>query len=259
MNAMPVPAINPEPAPAPAPLSQGSRIVNTFIAPSKTFGDLQRSASWWAPWLLLAIVSVIFVYSMDRNVGFDQITKNNIAQSSRAEQFDKLPASQKAQQMQISVIITRCIAYGFPVLTLIAFVVIAAVLMGAFNLGAGASVPFKVALAIVVYASLPGIFHALLGTISLFAGGMSGSLDKEAFNVNNPVATNLAYFMDPTSNKFAYGMATALDVFVIWNIVLMGIGFASNSKVKRGTAIGIVAGLYLLYKLGVSGLMARFS
>jgi hypothetical protein len=54
-------------------------------------------------------------------------------------------------------------------------------------------------------------------------------------------------------------MATALDVFMIWTIILMGIGFACNSKVKRGTAIGIVAGLYLFYKLIASGLMARFS
>ena len=51
-------------------------------------------------------------------------------------------------------------------------------------------------------------------------------------------------------------MASALDVFIIWNIVLMGIGFACNSKVKRSTAIAIVAGLYLFYKLISSGLGA---
>jgi hypothetical protein len=258
MNAMPVPTIAPEPTPA--SMSQGSRIVNTFIAPSKTFTDLQRDASWWAPWLLIAVFSVIFVYSMGRNVGFDQIARTELARSaSQVEQFDKLPADQQAQQMRIRTAFTQYIAYGVPVVALIAWVVMAAVLMGAFNFGAGASVSFKVAFAIVVYGSLPGILHALLGTISLFAGGMSGSLDKEAFNVNNPLASNPAYFMDPSANKFVYGMATAVDVFMIWTIILMGIGFASNSKVKRGTAIGIVAGLYLFYKLVVSGLTAKFS
>jgi hypothetical protein len=256
MNAMPVPSATPEPA----PLSQGSRIVNTFIAPSKTFSDLQRSASWWAPWLLITIVSVMFIYSMDRNVGFDQISKNEIARSPRrSDQFEKLPAAQQAKQLQITVIATKIFSYGVPIIALIAFLVIAAVLMATFNLGAGASVPFKVAYAIVVYAGLPGILHALLGTISLFAGGMSGSLDKEAFNINNPVATNPAYFMDPMGNKFAYGMASGLDVFMIWTIVLLGIGFACNSKVKRGTAIGIVAGWYLLWKLVTAGLAAAFS
>jgi hypothetical protein len=49
-------------------------------------------------------------------------------------------------------------------------------------------------------------------------------------------------------------MASGLDVLVIWSIVLMGIGFSCNSKVKRGTAIGIVAGWYLLWKLVTVGL-----
>lgn len=256
MSAMPVPTIAPEPAPT--PLSEGGRIVNTFIAPSKTFSDLPRNASWWAPWLLMAIVSALFSFSMQRNVGFDQISKNEIAKSSRAEQFDKLPASQQAQQLRISTVITQCIAFGYPFLMVIGFVIVAAVLMGTFNLAAGASVSFKVALAIVVYGNLPGIFRALLGTVSLFVGGISGSLDKEAFNITNPVATNLAYFMDPAGNKFAYSMATAVDVFAIWTIVLMGIGFACNSKVKRGTAIAIVAGWFLFVKLLGAGTAAFF-
>jgi hypothetical protein len=52
-------------------------------------------------------------------------------------------------------------------------------------------------------------------------------------------------------------MASALDVFVIWSIVLMGIGFACNSKVKRSTAILIVAAWYVLYKLA-GGALASF-
>jgi hypothetical protein len=62
--------------------------------------------------------------------------------------------------------------------------------------------------------------------------------------------------MDPVANKFLYGMVSALDVFVIWSIVLMGIGFAANSRVKRGSAIGIIFAWYLVYKLIISGLSA---
>ncbi|PYX82241.1 MAG: hypothetical protein DMG70_15565 [Acidobacteria bacterium] len=255
MSAAPVPT----PAAEVAALSEGARIINTFIAPTKTFTDLRRNASWWVPWLLIAIVSVAFVYVVDRQVGFDQVSKNEIAKSSRAEQFEKLPPDQKAKQLQFSTNLTRYISYASPVIALIAFVVMAAVLMGTFNLAAGASLAFKTAMAIVIYGSLPSVFHALLGIIAMMAGGMSGSLDKEAFNIRNPVATNPAYFMDPTAHKFVYAMTTALDVFVLWCCVLMGIGFASNSKVKRGTAIGIVLAWYLAYKLLGAGLGALFS
>ncbi len=245
----PIPA-----SPEPAPLSEGARIMDTFIAPDKTFTDLRRNSSWWAPWLLISVFSLLFVYAMDRQIGFEQITKNAIAQSSKAEQFEKLPADQRAKQMQISVTFTRYISYGTPVLVLIIYVMIAAVLLGTFNFGTGATLKFGTSLAIVIYGSLPGAIGAVLGTVSMFAG-----VDPEGFNPKNPVATNPAYFMDPTQNKFLYSMASALDVFAIWSIALMGIGFACNSKVKRSTAIAIVAGWYLLYKLVGGALGAAFS
>lgn len=256
MSTAPVPTAAPETA----ALSQGARIVNTFVAPSKTFNDLRRSASWWAPWLLISVVSLIFIYSVGRYVGFEQISKNSIAQSEkRSEQFEKLAPAQQERQLHIAAVFTKYIAYALPVTVLVAFLLIAVVLMGTFNLGMGQSVPYKVSLAIVAYAGLPGIIGSILGSISIIAGGMSGSLDREAFDIRNPVATNLAYFMDPRGNKFAYGMASALDVFVIWGIVLMGIGFACNCKVKKGTAIGTVAGWYILYKLLGATLGALFS
>src|SRR5579862_9748343 len=46
------------------PLSESARIVDIFIAPSKTFTDLHRNASWWAPWLLISISSLAFVFVM---------------------------------------------------------------------------------------------------------------------------------------------------------------------------------------------------
>jgi len=230
--------------PAPPALSEGSRIVNTFIAPSKTFTDLRRSSSWRVPWLLISIFSLISIYAMERQIGFEQVTKNSIAHSSKAEQFDKLPADQQAKQIQVITSFTRYFSWGIPLVNLIVFVIVAAVLMATFNLVLSAGVPYKTALAIVIYAGLPQVISAVLGIISMFSG-----VDPGGFNAQNPVATNPAYFMDPAGSKFAYTMASALDVFVIWSIILTGIGFACNSKVKRSTAIAVVAGCYFLYKL----------
>ena len=81
-------------------------------------------------------------------------------------------------------------------------------------------------------------------------------MDPEGFNVRNPVATNPAYFMNPLEHKFLYGLLTAVDVFSIWVIVLLGIGYSSVSKLKRSTAILIVAACFLVYKLASSALSA---
>jgi len=252
MAADPLPPMT-APTPLPEPkLSEGVRLLNTFIAPSKTFTDLRRNASWWGPWLLISIISVIFVYTMDRQIGFDQISRNEIAHSSQADQFDKLPADQQAKRISFSSSLIRYLSYGIPVMILLYFAITSVVLWATFKLAAGAEVTFKRAYAIVFYAALPGVIGSILGIISMFAG-----VDPEGFNVNNPVATNPAYFMDPMSHKFLYGLASALDVIVIWSIVLMGIGFSSNSKVKRTTAIAIVAAWYLFWKLGAAAMAAR--
>jgi hypothetical protein len=253
MAAAPLPPVStPVSTPEPAPLSEGARIIDTFIAPSKTFTDLRRNASWWGPWLLMSIIALIFIYSMDRQVGFDQISKNEIAHSARADQFDKLPADQQASQIRFSSTIVRYLSYGIPGTILFFLAITTLVLWATFKIAAGADISYKTAYAVVLYASLPGIISSILGAISMFAG-----VDPEGFNVNNPVATNPAYFMDRSANKFLYGMASGLDVIVIWSIVLMGIGFSCTSKVKRSTAIAIVAGWYVFWKLATSALAAR--
>src|ERR1039458_4064291 len=253
MAAAPLPPLSATvPTPEPAPLSEGARIVNTFIAPSKTFTDLRRNASWWGPWLLISIFSLLFVYSMDRQIGFDQISKNEIAHSSRADQVDKLPADQQAKQIAISTGFIRYLSYGIPVMILLYFAITTLVLWATFKFAAGSGASYKTAYAIIFYASLPGIIGPILGTVSMFAG-----VSPEGFNVNNPVATNPAYFMDRAGNKFLYGMASGLDILVIWSIVLMGIGFSCTSKVKRSTAIAIVAGWYLFWKLVTAAIAAR--
>lgn len=231
-------------------MSEGARIISTFIAPSKTFTDLRRSAAWWGPWLVISVVSLVFVYAIGKQVGFEQISKNQIAHSSQADQFDKLPADQQARRLQISSKIIAGFAYGSPVLIMFYLLISTTALWATFKVGAAAETTFGQAYAIVMYGGLPGIIGAILGTISLFAG-----VNPEGFDINNPVGTNLAYYLDPeTTSKFVRGMASSIDLINIWSIVLIGIGFACTSKVKRSTAIMIVAVWYLAFKLLTSGL-----
>lgn len=249
MTAVPVVPASPTPAPAP-PMSEGARIIDTFIAPSKTFTDLRRNAMWWAPWILISIFSIAFMVTVSQQIGFEQITRNQIARSAGADQFDKLPADQQARRVQFTVKILQGFAFGGPLVLLLFTLIVTVILWATFKVGFAAETTFGQAFAIGMYAGLPGILGAILGIISLFAG-----VNPEGFDVNNPVATNLAYFLDPqTTGKFVRGMASSLDLFVIWSIVLIGIGYSCTSKVKRSTAIIVVACWYLLWKLIASGL-----
>jgi Yip1 domain len=255
MAAAPVLPASPVPMPEPVPLSQGARIVNTFIAPSKTFTDLRRKASWWAPFLLMVVVSTVFVYSAGQKIGFRKIMENQMqAQPKAQERLEKLPADQREQQTEVGAKFTQVISYGFPLITLIIWLIIAAALFATFKFAAGADVSFSVALAIVIYAALPLMVKTLLALLSVFAG-----MSPDSFSFQNPVATNPGYFMNPSDNVFLYNLASALDIFMIWTLALTAIGFACVSKVKRGTSFAIVFGWWAVFSLVGAAIAGAFS
>jgi len=256
MAAAPLPPVStPVTTPELAPLSQGARIIDTFIAPSKTFTDLRRNASWWAPFLIMIVVSSAMVYTAGQKIGFRKIMENQMqAQPKTLERLDKLPADQRERQLEQGAKVTQIISYVFPVITLVIWLIIATVLFATFKFAAGAGVSFKVSLAIVIYAALPLMLKTLLALLSVVAG-----MSPDSFSFQNPVATNPGYFMSPAGNVFLYSVATALDIFMIWTLVLTAIGFTCVSKVKSGTAYAIVFGWWAFFTLAGAAIGAAFS
>jgi len=242
-------------AAAAEPLSEPARIVNTFVAPTKTFADLKRSAAWWGPFIVLAIASYVLVGVAAQKIGWEQIAANQLKLSpKRAAQIESLPPEQRAQKLSQSVNVTKGISYGFPLVNLAILAIIAAVLMATFNFGAGAELSYKVSLAVVFYASLPGILRALLAVVAIVAG-----INPETFNFQNPVATNPGYFMDPASSPALYVLASGLDVLLLWTLSLTAIGFAAVSKLKRPTTFAVVFGWYVFTLLVRAGFSAAFA
>ncbi len=243
------------PAPESAPLSQTARIIDTFIAPSKTFTDLRRSAAWWAPFLLMVIISCVFVYTAGQKIGFRKIMENQMqSQPKTQERLEKLPPDQREARLESGAKMTGVISYVFPVITLIIWLIIALCLFATFKVAAGADVSYKVSLAIVVYAGLPLLLKTLLALLSVAAG-----MSPDSFSFQNPVATNPGYFMNPADNVFLYSLATNLDIFLIWTLVLTAIGFTCVSKVKKGTAYGIVFGWWIVFALAGAAIGSAFS
>jgi hypothetical protein len=236
-------------------LSEPERILDTFIAPSKTFADLRRSAAWWAPFLLLAIVSLGFVYVVDQKIGFAKVVDNQIQLSPKqAQRMDGLSPSDRQKQMDVQTKWTRNFSYGYPVVILIWNLMIAAILFATFKFGASAQTKFWTAYAIVMYASLPFLIRSILSAISVGAGAAADS-----FTFQNPLASNPGYFLNPANGHFLYSVMSALDIFMIWTLFLTAIGFSVTGKVKRSTAMVIVFGWYVAFTLISAGLSAAFT
>src|SRR5207248_642900 len=124
MSSMPAAA----PQTAPPALSEAQRLLNIFLAPSRTFSGLRRNSRWWVPWIVIAVASLAFIAVIDQKVGFDQVAHTMVANSSRAAQMEQLPPDQRAQRYETIARFTRIIGYASPITTLIVFLIVAAIL-----------------------------------------------------------------------------------------------------------------------------------
>jgi len=235
-------------------LSQVERVVDTFVAPTKTFTDILRSTSWWMPFLLSVIVTLAVGFTIDKQVGFDRVVQNVLHDSpAQEDRLSSLTPEQRSKQVGSMAVGYRYTTYAFPVLILVFSAIGALVNWGSFNFGLGARTTFGQMFAVWMYASLPRLLSGLLTIVTICFGG-----NAESFNLKNPVGTNLAYYMPDASP----GLKSALgffDVIGLWNLVLLVIGCSIVAKVSMGKAAAVVVGWWVLILIVSVGIAAAFS
>ena len=246
MYAAPVPPTAPEPA-GPG-LSEVQRLANVFIAPKKTFEDLKRNSSWWVPWLISAVFTLIFSIIAVQKIDMARFVQEQVDRSPSAQKrLENLTPEQRAQGMAIQATITKVGFYVAPVLALLGGLIVAAVLMAVYNFVLGAEVPFMRAMAVVFYASIPGILGTILLIISFLASSDPNTIDI----TRNPMPTNPGFFLDPEGNKVLYGLASAIDVFKIWWVCLLGLGFSVASSNRKPSVATSMATAFICYGIVV--------
>jgi Yip1 domain len=222
-------------------LSEVERVVDTFIAPSKTFTDILRSAKWWLPFVLLVLVSLGTTVVVDKQVGFDRVAENQIRQNPKQEeQLATLTPEQRAARMRATTAGYRYSSYAAFVFILI-FVAIGALLYWAsFNFGLGAQTTYGQMFAVWMYASLPRLLTGILTILTLMFGS-----NADAYDLRNPVGTNPAYFM-PDAGPVLKTILSFFDVIGLWQLALLVIGTAIVAKVSKGKAAAVVVGWWLV-------------
>jgi len=234
-----------------AGLSQVERVVDTFIAPGKTFTDILRSTSWWLPFLLAMVFAAASAFAVDQKVGFDRVAELTVQNSpGTADRMAQMPPEQRATTMKIQAAATKYASYAAGIFFLI-FVAISALLNWAtLNFGLGAKTTFGQNFAVGMYASLPRLFVYVLNIILVYAGA-----NTENFDLQNPVGTNVGYYLTDAP-KWLKTLGTFADVFAVWNLVLMVIGTAIIARKSKGQAAAVVLGWWLVLVVVFVGLAA---
>jgi hypothetical protein len=114
----------------------------------------------------------------------------------------------------------------------------------------GAKTDFKKVFATVCYANLITVLAAVMSVANILFG------DPERFDAQNPVPSNLGFFLNPLeASKPVRALATSIDIFTIWFLILLSIGLseACNGKVKSRSILMVFGGLWVIWILGKVG------
>jgi len=244
--------------PAPAQMGTFSRIVGVFFEPGKTFADIGRRPSWLAPLLLAILSGLAFYMAYGQHVGWARFVNQQMATNPRMQQaMAQVPPDQVEARLAMQAKFTG-IGYYVSMLIFVPIIMLisSAVLLGLTAM-MSAGLRYKQIFAIVCFAGLPMVIRNLLSLVVVFLK------NPDDFNLTNPLAFNVAAFMDPlTSSKFLYTLGTMFDVFAIWTIVLTGIGLSAAAGKKRlsfGGGLFAAATPWVVLGLFAASMAAAFS
>ena len=221
-------ATTPVPAPeAQASISPFGRVIGVFFSPGKTFEDIVRKPSWMLPILLVTILSIGVSVAINQRINWREFMSQQIEKNPRAAQMS---AEQKQQQIEGGAKFSPPFTYAIGVLGPILFVLIFGLVMwGAYSLLGGISTNFTTAFSITAHAFLTGLVSSPLIILTLYLKPF-GTADLE-----NPLASNLAALLSEDSAKWLVALLKSIDLFTLWTLILLAIGFAAvNPKKLKG-------------------------
>jgi len=232
-------------------LSQVQRVVDTFVAPSKTFTDILRSSNCWLPLVLMFLFTLGWGIAIDKTVGFPAATEVQMAKNpSQEERMQQLPPDQRAKSMAMASTITKYSTYASVIFVVIFMLLEALILWGSFNFALGAKTSFGQVFAVVAFAGLPRSLMWILSAILLFAG-----VGHDNFDMRNPVGTNLGYYLTDSP----HWMQTAgqfFDILGFWSLALLILGMAIIARKKISQSATVIIGWWLLILIIVTGFAA---
>ena len=240
-----------KPADADTPaLSFPKRLLGIFISPVETLADVARKPDFVAPLIVAVLGAIAVTETMLRKIGLERIVRTQIEQSSRASSMSPEQMDQAvSQSVKFGAVVTHVVEIvGAPIFLL----VIALVGLLIMNLILGSRMNFKTIFSVTCYANLVSLLGVLMSVAVILFG------DPDHFNQQDPVPGNIGFFLNPREvSKPLYSLASSVDIFTIWFLILMAVGLSEGTghKVKPLTIFLVYAGfwvVWILVKMGLS-------
>lgn len=245
-------AIDPtQPAPAPATKNAFQRIAGVFFAPVQTFADIARKPDILIPLLVILAIGYVTTFLVMPHLDWDALV------SQQAEMMKKqnpnLGDDDVARMGRITKAMGKVMSYVGPPVVIIGYLIVALVVWGACRMMGGQG-DFKQAFSATLYAHFPRVVLGIVAAVVVTARGM-----VDPSTMATVVKSSPAFLVDMKEQPVLFTLLSSLELFQIWTIVLLIIGFAALSKLSKAKTAAIVISLWiitLVVKVGFAALGA---
>jgi hypothetical protein len=250
----PLPPQVPSPAVV-APESGGGffqNLIDVYFSPREAFTRIVRSPRFLLPLAGYVVLVLGFTGIWMQKMDAREFMKVQIEESGRA---DRIPAEQREAIIEQQAKMMPIFAWVMgPVGIAVTLLVIAGVLMFVYRFFYSSEVTFRQAFAIVTW-----IFFAvsLVSTpLMLLVLQLKGDWN---INPQEVIQANLGLFLEKSSAaKPLWALLSSIDLFSLWMVFLLAVGFGVASKKTTGSAIWGVAIPWILIVLAKVGWAAIF-
>jgi hypothetical protein len=220
------------------------RIIGVFFSPTETMESVARRPDIVVPLIVLCVISLL--------IGIVFAPRVDFAAPAREAMEDKgAPPEQIEQMSKMSNMIGKVASYASPLIMAVTLAVLAGIFLLAFRIMGGEG-DYKQAFAITTYAWYIQTLRSIItAVVILLRGGVVGAQELETIVRSNP-----AFLVDMKSNPPLFSLLTNIDLFTIWWLFVMIVGFAAMSRFSRAKAAAIVIGLWLVKVIFAAGMAA---
>ena len=230
-------------------MTEIGRLSGVFFEPGKVFADVSQRPRWIAPILVSILVGLTLAYAISTHIGWESTIRQTFANNPRTAD---LPADQREKMIATGAKFASSLGWVAALLgTPFSVLIVAGVLTGLFNGLLGTELKFAQTFAVTAYALL---VRALWNALMILLVYLK---PPEDFNIQVSPFSPAAYMNRLETPKWLMSLAGSLDLFTIWSIILLAIGFSVAAKklsfAKSLTAIAIP---WLIWVVGLMALQS---
>jgi hypothetical protein len=232
--------------------SSAGRLVDALLAPTKAFNAIAERPTWLLPLIVMLVLAAANGLFMTQRLDFEAITRQAFADRGATPdpaEIEQAVALQEKIAPIFGVVNPLVFGTGFFLLGALVFWV-------AFKM-LGSELTYRSSLAAFSHAFVPTILGSLLNLPVVLR---RESIDmSEVMAGGNLLASNLGALASEEASPVVRALLSSADVFSVWVMLLLILGYSIVGRVSRGSAAVAVVVIWLLgvgVKVGLAALSA---